>query len=228
MKVLLVEDSSSTALLLQNFVESMGGEVIGPCTSGEEAIKTLANSSPDYAMLDVQLDGELSGIEVANYVRKKGVPYIFVTSSTDSSSILKMGEAGPAGFIVKPFTREEVVANLELLKFRFPIKNSSLNKDGLFSIVDGNGELFQFNFDDISFVKSARNYCEINGNQGRKVVRTTLKSMEKELDPAKFMRIHRSYIVNKDKLSIVSSDKVVVNGEVLPVGPMYQKYLFGI
>lgn len=225
MKILLVEDSVSAAALLAKFVEEQGGKVIGPYHSGEALMEELPDLEFDYALLDVNLEGEISGVQIASKIKRKGIPFIFVTSSVDPESLKEMSKVGPAGFVVKPFTQEEVVANIELLKLRFPLKADVFQEKLTFSGKDGNDEPFAFSFDEILYIQSARNYCEIFTLTGRALLRFTLTKIKEVLPDSRFVQIHRGIIVNVKSVTFYSGDKVFVDRFQLPVGSSYKAQL---
>ncbi|MGB0806868.1 MAG: response regulator, partial [Salibacteraceae bacterium] len=88
MKILVVEDEMVIAMNLTLILENLGYEVVGPASNFEEAIEELEVEVPDLAILDVNLEGVKSGIDVANHINDHySIPFIYLTSNSDSVTV---------------------------------------------------------------------------------------------------------------------------------------------
>lgn len=102
-KILLAEDASITGMDLWNLLELWGYEMCEQVTSGEEAVVKAEHERPDIILMDIKLDGGISGIEAAARIRERfGIPIIFMTGYSDQRTREKAEAVEPEGFFVKP------------------------------------------------------------------------------------------------------------------------------
>ncbi|MDO9541050.1 MAG: response regulator [Kiritimatiellia bacterium] len=114
-KILIVEDERIVALDLQQRLARLGGEVVGNVASGDEALRRIKKDEPDLILTDIKLGGDLDGIELAVAVRNRfGLPVIFVTAYSDDKTLARVKASGACGFIIKPFTDEELQVTIEI------------------------------------------------------------------------------------------------------------------
>jgi light-regulated signal transduction histidine kinase (bacteriophytochrome) len=114
-KVLVVEDDAITALGLSEALEETGYLILGPASSGEEAIDLAERYRPDLVLMDVSLGGELSGTEAAQIIYDRfDTPVIYVTGYSNPATIEEIGEAGEDGFLRKPVLIEDLQTAIQL------------------------------------------------------------------------------------------------------------------
>jgi CheY-like chemotaxis protein len=103
-KILLVEDDDVIARVADWRLKTLGYTVCGRATTGAEAIDLVVNTRPDLVLMDIDIGGDVDGIETANMIKKAfNIPVVFVTSHSDGPTIERARAANPDGFIVKPF-----------------------------------------------------------------------------------------------------------------------------
>lgn len=119
LKVLIVEDDSVSALLLQRALENNGNEIIGITDSGEKAFQLLENQKADIVMMDINLSGELDGIKTTEIINEKyEVPVVYLSASSDSQTLTKVVGTNPSAYIIKPFNIRELNMVIELAIFK--------------------------------------------------------------------------------------------------------------
>ena len=102
-KILIVEDATITGMDLWHIFDLWGYEMCEQVISGEEAIKKSEDEKPDVILLDINLKGDIDGIEAARHIRSHfGIPVIFITGYTDPETRKKAETVEPAGYFVKP------------------------------------------------------------------------------------------------------------------------------
>jgi len=100
---LIVEDEIIEAMFLGEILKLWGYEICETATSGEDAIKEAEIQNPDLVLIDINIHGEISGIEAASNIRSQvGIPVIFMTGYSDEETRQKAYTAHPAGYFVKP------------------------------------------------------------------------------------------------------------------------------
>ncbi|MCB8822877.1 response regulator [Microvirga rosea] len=112
LRVLVVEDEWLVADYIVDVLEEAGHEVAATAATGEKAIEHLEQDAIDVALLDIKLKGSLSGIDVAQAARARGIPHVFITGSGDPTTRASAEATGPLGFLQKPFSPEGLMAIL--------------------------------------------------------------------------------------------------------------------
>lgn len=108
-RILIIEDEWLIAEDLKLVLQRLGHEVIGIVMSGEDGIIVTGDERPDLIFMDVQLEGDIDGIEAALCIRQKhNMPIIYCTANTDDSTVLKMATTSPKGLVMKPFSNRDI------------------------------------------------------------------------------------------------------------------------
>ncbi|RLJ80991.1 sigma 54-interacting transcriptional regulator [Pedobacter alluvionis] len=118
LKVLIVEDQFIEANNLEIMLEEAGYLVCGMAKSVQEAIKIIDARTPDLALVDIQLKGGLSGIDLAVILKQRNIPFIYVSANSDHATLIKAKATQPYGFIVKPFRERDLIVTLEIAQYR--------------------------------------------------------------------------------------------------------------
>ena len=113
--ILVVEDDPIIGLDLKGTLQSVGYKVVGPVVSGEEAIQVAAEVSPDLMLMDINLRGELDGIDTVKEIAKKqSIPTIFLTANSDEKTLQRAMLTIPFGYLIKPFDPFELRSSIEV------------------------------------------------------------------------------------------------------------------
>lgn len=118
LKILIVEDQFIEANNLEIMLEEAGYLVCGIAKSVPEAIKMIDKTVPDLALVDIQLKGGLSGIDLAVTLQQRNIPFIYVSANSDHDTLIKAKATHPYGFIVKPFRERDLIVTLEIAEYR--------------------------------------------------------------------------------------------------------------
>lgn len=126
-KILIVEDEPLIAEDLSMMLEKEGYSVVGVAHEGARALDLLHSQNPDLVLLDIALDTSMSGFDVAEVINEKyHVPFIFITSFCDKYTLDRAKKVDPTGYIVKPFKKKDVVANVALALHKHGAKEVSI------------------------------------------------------------------------------------------------------
>lgn len=232
-KVLIVEDELIVSMEISDLLEDLGYEVLNTVTNYNDAVSCLKSEKPDIALLDIQLEGEKDGIDLAHYIKENiNIPFIFLTSLADPRTINHAKILNPNAYLVKPFSQDDLYTSIELAVYNF---NKTVNektddkseklliKDAFF--VKGTNLFHKVKFSEIMFVKSEHVYLEIYSVDGKRhLVRSSMSDFKDSL-PKNFFRVHRSYIVNLDYLDSINSLFVKVKEYEIPIGRAYKSQL---
>ena len=121
-QILIVEDESIVAKGINDSLEKFGYAVAGIESSGERAIKTAEEKSPDLVLMDIVLKGEMDGIEAAGNIRSRfGISVVFLTAYADEEKLGRAKMTMPFGYLVKPVQDKELKATLEMALYKAKI-----------------------------------------------------------------------------------------------------------
>jgi len=116
---MLVDDEAVITTQLEERLTSMGYEVVGSASSGEEAVDMARCFSPDLILMDIVMPGKLNGIEASEKIRAElDIPVIFLTAYANDRFVKRARDVGPFGYLVKPFREEEIRASIEIALYR--------------------------------------------------------------------------------------------------------------
>ncbi len=240
LNVLIVEDESIVAKDIQHSLKKLGYNVLGICSTGEEAIKLAEELTPDLVLMDIMLKGEMNGIEAATAIREANhIPVIFLTAYADENTLSKAKVSEPFGYIIKPFKEIDLHTAIEMAVYKHE-KERSLKKerDFLYSIVENkefkdilfvknNSRLVKVKTSDVFYVEALKDYVVVNTATTRYTIHSTMKDIEKKLPASDFIRVHRSFIVRIDKIVAIEQPNLILEDDkkLIPLGGSYKEGL---
>ena len=229
-------------------VEAGDVDVIAECANGREAIEALEQSPPDLLFLDIQMP-EIDGFDVLQAIGVGRVPVVIFVTAYDQFA-LRAFEAHALDYLLKPFDDERFEAALQRarerihqqqggdldLRLRALLEEMSAGRRGYLHrlvVPTGHRSIF-IRTEEIDWIEADRNYIRLHVRGRTHLLRENLSRIESTLDPAKFCRIHRSSIVNIDRIQAVESlsrgEYLVVlhDGTKLTSGRSYRRNLHAI
>lgn len=225
-KVGILDDEVIICETLNKYLLELGYDVPDYAMSYDEAVELCNNHKPDIMLLDININGEKNGIDFAKFLRQNhNIPLIFVSSYSDKTTVEQAKEAKPNGYLVKPFSKNDLFAAIEVALSNFSIqskeeentleKNFKLLTDAIF--IKQDSLYIKVYFKDVLYVKSEGVYAEIFTKEKKYLIRETLKNLLEILPSDSFFHIHRSYIVNINFVTAVNTEYVVVEKETIPM-----------
>lgn len=119
-RILIVEDEAIIAQNIAVYLNNNDFVVSGIAYDDDEAIEQLNKNTPDAVILDINLDSEKDGIQIAEYINsQKPLPFLYLTSHADKDTLERAKKTAPWGYIVKPFNEKTLLASLEIALFNF-------------------------------------------------------------------------------------------------------------
>lgn len=188
-------------------------EVVGECADGRQAIAAVERLKPDLLFLDVQMP-EMDGFAVVDAIAARHLPAIIFVTAYDRYAVQAF-EVHALDYLLKSFDRERFRSAVARAKEQIRrSREGALNERlaGLLEdlesrkqratrvVIKSAGRIFFLPVEEIDWVEAADNYVRIHAGVEAHLVRETLQSLEGRLDPARFLRIHRSTIVNLDRI----------------------------
>lgn len=213
-RTLIVDDEPLARTRLRSLLEDQEGfEVIGECSSGPEAVEVIDRDHPQLVFLDVQMP-ECSGFEVIEALDPNARPAVIFVTAFDSYAV-KAFDVHAIDYVLKPVDRERF--GEALARARRAIERNELDEVNrkLTSLIDNvrrerrflnrvvvktSGRVVFLRVQDIDWIEAAGNYVRIHFGEQSHLLRETMSALESRLDPEQFLRIHRSVIVNIDRI----------------------------
>lgn len=226
LNVLIVEDNLSFSLELQMLIEEIGYNVLGRADNSGDALDIIFSQQPDFILMDIDINGKLTGTEIGARIKHLSIPILYITSFGDEQHYAAAQKSTMVGYLVKPVEKYTLRSTIQLAISNLHLKNENItatpseNKSKImdnffkddFLFFKKNEVFYKVALSDISYIKSSDNYCETHTHSGEEfVARITISKMEKLLPPNEFMRIHRSYIVRLDSISKINFLEGTVN-----------------
>lgn len=230
-KIGIVEDEAIIADHIASLLTQLGYQVAEPAGSYAEALQLLEEEKPDLLLLDVQLGGRKDGIDLGAKIREDyRIPFIFLTANADGATVERAKKVNPAGYLVKPFTRDDLYTAIEICLHNSsadrPETTERAGKPFATALFIKDGPLFnKVRVADILYLESEHVYVNVHTADRKFLVRTSLQDYLAHFDPQSFLRIHRSYAVNLEHIQSVHPEYVIINGITLPVGKSFRSEL---
>ena len=221
--VIVDDEPIARARVLSLLDEEPDIEVVGECSNGPDAVSTIAETAPDLVFLDVQMP-EMDGFEVARSLGADRLPAVVFVTAFDQYA-LRAFEIHALDYLLKPFSAQRFKASLSHVRQQFAQRRATTLgrqvldmlpnaqpreplKDRL--VVKSSGRIHFVRIADIDWCEAAGNYVCLHVGAQSHLVRETMSRLEAQLDPRQFVRIHRSTIVNFDRIEELRSS---LNGE---------------
>lgn len=221
-KVFIVEDEQDLADNMAAILRSSGFDVVGKEDSGEIAVKKIQQSKPDLILMDIMLNGEMDGIELTQKIREKSnVPIIFTTAYYEQMYLERVSDINYDSFILKPITKDVLITTITLAFLK--VKRKKVEKN-ILNIRD-KGFLVPIDEDDIIMLKADGLYTRIYTTTRQYVIRDILKDVIGKLSEKKFIRIHKSYLVNLDYVTAFNAKEVTIANYIVPIRRGYFREL---
>lgn len=223
-KIVIVEDEPELANNIAELVSLLGYQVAGIFNNFKSCLLFLNENPVDLVILDILLKGEETGIELGRTISNTyDIPIIFCSAYTDEQLLQQVKSIKHSGYIVKPFNRQILKTTIFLaLNDKFVTPPSS-GKDTLH--VRDKGYLIPIEFKNILIAEADGLYTKIVTAKKNYLIRAILKNIEEQLPSNKFLRVHKSYLVNLDHISSFNSKGVKINDSIVPVRRGYFKSL---
>lgn len=225
-RCLIIDDEKLARQLVENHIAKIDNfEVVFSCKSAIEAINILNSEHIDLLFLDVEMPVLLGTDFYKNLFQKPKV--IFTTAYREYA--VEGFELNAIDYLVKPITFGRFFKAIEKFlasqNHKIEIQTSSeklQSKNYIFVTADRKQVKVQF--DDILFVESIKNYIKIKTENKSLLVKFSISSFQEVLD-ARFLRVHRSFIINKDKITAYTKHDIEISTIEIPIGEMYKNIL---
>jgi two-component system LytT family response regulator len=245
MRVLIIDDEPLARQRLRALLEAEPDlEVAGECADGRQAVEAIRAHQPDLIFLDVRMP-ELDGFGVLEALAEEPNPAVIFVTAYDQFA-LKAFEVNALDYLLKPFDRDRFHKALERARAQVGRDQGEEVREQLRALLEdvrggrkyvdrlvikSSARVFFLRVEEIDWVEAAGNYLKLHAGSEAHLLRETMSGLEARLDPTKFLRIHRSTLVNIERIQELQpwfhGDYVVLlrNGTRLTLSRSYRQKL---
>lgn len=224
-KCLLVDDEPLAIQLIQNHISQLEGfEVIGTCSNAVQAMDVLRTTTVDLLFLDIKMP-KITGL---SFLRALQHPPAVIITTAYREYAVEGYELDLVDYLLKPITFERFFKAIErFLRLNSPIQQSPpvMGNKGQVMHIRFKGKVHRILIDDIIYVESIKDYIVIHFADKKITAKYKFGDFEKEVAGKPFLRIHRSFIVNINRITAFTATDVEVGGTELPIGASYKEYV---
>ncbi|WP_165851415.1 LytR/AlgR family response regulator transcription factor [Brumimicrobium aurantiacum] len=213
-RAVIVEDEFFVANHLKKILVKNDFEVVAMYHDAESVLSNLNSLKDVIFILDIQLSSELDGVGIAKELNKRSIPFVFITANTESNTFNEAITTNPVSYISKPFKEFDVIAGISL----------AFNKLNNKILIDSGSERFYLDPEEVYYFKSDNVYVEVYLKNKTYTLRKQLKDIEHRFGQI-FTRSHKSYLVNKTKITRIKSSTVYIGDYEVPLSRTY-KHVF--
>ena len=222
-RCIIVDDEPLAVTLLADYVEKTPGlQLVLRTTHVLDALRAVQEGKTDLLFLDIQMP-ELSGIQFMKIIRQ-ACKVILTTAYAEYA--MEGYEHDVVDYLLKPVTFERFTIAVEKARARLaagPAAGAAVATAPGHIFIKTEYRIQKINLAEILYIEALRDYIALHTDTGKILSLESLKNMEQALPADQFIRIHKSYIVNKNRIDFLERGKVVINKTWLPVGDTYRE-----
>lgn len=225
LKCIIVDDEPLAVELLASYVSKIPFmELAGKYSNATDALSGIREHKPDLVFLDIQMP-EINGLELSHMI-PESTRIVFTTAfeqyATDSYRVNALD------YLLKPISYACFLEACNKALQWFTLVNGSENKaaeDPKSIFVKSEYKLLQIDLDSIRYVEGLKDYVKIYTEESQHPILSlmNMKAMEQMLPPSRFIRVHRSFIVNKSKIREVERNRIIFGNVYIPIGDSYKQ-----
>ena len=225
-----MDDEELARTLLENYINRLPYlKLVGTCSNPIEALQLLQNQSVDLIFLDIQMP-EMIGTDFLKSLSHKPM-VVFTTAYAEYA--LEGFELDVVDYLLKPFPFERFLKAVNKASDLSKMKNqggsaSIISSEGSnlaknYILVKSEHKVHRIAYGDIRYIQSMREYVAYHTPKGRILSLGSLKKLEVDLPQSRFLRIHKSYIISKEKVATLEGNVVHIGEEKIPIGASYRE-----
>ncbi|MFN3341170.1 MAG: LytR/AlgR family response regulator transcription factor [Flavobacteriales bacterium] len=222
-RIVIVEDDPLIAQDIKEILTFVQYKVVGVFNS-PEAFRNSSLEGFDLAILDINLNANESGIDIAYFIKEKyKANHIFITSYFDQNTIEKAGRSMALSYLLKPYNANEILANVQLAVQKIQFQNQLRSNSVFLKTSLG---LKSVDLSNVLYIEAIDVYSKVFLTNERITTSHSLKQLEEQLPSSSFIRLHKSFIVNMDCIDLIKDNEVRIKEFAIPIGRAYRKSFF--
>jgi two-component system LytT family response regulator len=237
MNCIAVDDEILALKKIKRYTEKIDYlNLLGTFDNALSTFSFLRENRVDLIFLDIQMD-EFTGIQLLETI--KDPPHVILTTAFDEYA-LKAYELDVMDYLLKPIPFERFVKAVEKVYSRFlkdlNQQNSGISRENQakqatkpdYTFIKSGSKTVKVYFDKILYIEGMRDYLQIHTEDNKIMTLLNFKKMEELLDPAKFIRVHKSYIIAVDKINYIESNTIKIDKKLIPVSNTYKVAFYNL
>ncbi|MFK7972344.1 MAG: LytR/AlgR family response regulator transcription factor [Bacteroidia bacterium] len=237
LNILIVEDNLSFALELEMLLEELNYKVAGRVDNSAEALESIMSGQVDLVLMDIDIKGKMSGLEVGQKVKHLDIPILYITSHGDETHYKEALKSNMIGYLVKPIDSFTLRSALLLAVHKAHVEQAPHQdtEDETSSFIANDQFFFRkrntyhrVRITEIAYIESDDNYISVHTLDEEKfVVRFSMSKIEELLPENTFIRVHRKYIVQLKHITVINFQQFTlkVNQVEIPISRSRRKDL---
>lgn len=221
LKCIVIDDEQPAIDIMKHHINKVSElELVGTFTNPIEAIQFIKNHRVDLLFLDIQMN-EMTGIDVM-YIVDENIKIILCTAFSEYA--IDGFNNNAVDYLLKPISFERFTKAIK--KVMPNVSKEDKEQDYIYIKTEQKGKFIKVYYDEIDYVEAMGNYISIHKGKEKVLVYSTMKDMENVLPSNLFMRVHKSYIISMDKISMIENGFVLLkSGAKISVGTNYKDSL---
>ncbi|MDM1531860.1 LytR/AlgR family response regulator transcription factor [Myroides marinus] len=224
----ILDDEPMAVALLSDYVnKSPQLTLVGSSTSALQALTDLQQLEVDLCFIDIQMP-ELTGLQIMSLLGRK--TYFIITSAYNQYA-LEGYEHNVIDYLLKPVTYKRFFKSIQKATpiLSVPISKEEPKKISQenFLFVKTDGKHIKVQYKDLKYVEGLKDYLVLHLVSEKIITLSTLKEMEEKLPSTLFIRVHKSYIINKQHLDSIERNRLYIDKAIVPIGETYKKTVLG-
>ncbi|MCU4164797.1 LytR/AlgR family response regulator transcription factor [Carboxylicivirga caseinilyticus] len=228
MNCIIIDDDKLSTKIIKEFIEKTDGLThAGSFDSAVTAINYLSkpDTNPiDLIFLDIEMP-EMSGIDFLKSLSK--LPQVIVYSSQEKYAI-ESYEYDVTDYLLKPVQYGRFIKAVNRAKERFE-ESDTVSRESSEIFIKNNSSLVRVKYDDILWIEALENYVVLNTFKDKYTIHFTMKAISEKMPTDRFVRVHRSFIVNITKIKVIEDNSVIImhdgGSKIIPIGKSYKDKL---
>ena len=213
-RCLIVDDEPLAREILGQYVsQSDELQLVGACKNANEVVELLQKESVDVLFLDIQMPG-ISGMALMKSLENP--PLVVFTTAYDQYAV-EGYEVSAVDYLLKPISPDRFKKAVEKVREMIQYKKSS-SRDLNYMFIRADYQDIKVMLDDILYVEGLKDYVKVVTKEKRIITLTNIKGMLEKLPQDRFIRVHKSYIVAKDKVQTVKGTILTIDDKEIPIG----------
>ena len=219
-KCIIVEDEPLAQNVLKKYIgEHPTLELIAVCNDALEAQTILTRENIDLVFLDINLP-KLSGI---NFIKTLVHPPLIIFTTAYPEFAVEGFELNAVDYLLKPFSFERFLkaVNKAIEKLNTANQHSDGSRSG-FIFLKADKKIHKVDLDSIHFIEAIGDYMKVVTDTGQLIINETMKKLQEELPVRSFIRVHKSFIISRNKIKFIEGNYVQVEDKSIPIGATYK------
>ena len=224
LNILVVEDEPMIAESVIELISCLGHNPVGFADNIKKTFEMIDQNDVDLILLDIQLSDGDDGVVLAKKLNSEyDIPFIFTTAFADDETLNRAKNECPYGYLVKPYGIKDLNSALEIA-----LINHSRIKSLMAEVIEGDpredniylkvdSRLVKVEVPEILWVEAKGDYAVFKTTKNSFIVHSTMKNIEQKLSTKRFMKVHRSFIINLDKVVDIEDSNLMINEKIIPI-----------